>query len=273
MKQFLKTTFFQLCFCFSRIAEMFGHKVGPIVLMYHSVGENDAKLTVTPAVFRAQMEYLRDYRSIVSMQDILLFLDGKKSLPKNAVSVTIDDGYLDTYREAFPILKEFKIPFTLFLTTNLEELKPLKYFPRPTWDQLREMSAVGLMSVGLHGHNHLRIDEIAGDSALLDKELKYSATLITKEIGKAPEVYAYAFGARDPRIPPYLKNIGLGAGFSITDGVLAPSHHHFALPRVQIDRTMSFRLFTFRTTGAVEIASHIKQNLRRWGLRLWKRSP
>jgi peptidoglycan/xylan/chitin deacetylase (PgdA/CDA1 family) len=262
MKQLFKTIFFQFCLCLSRVAEFFGHKVGPIVLMYHSVGENDAKLTVSPHAFRGQMEYIRDHRSVVSMEDILCFLDGKKSLPKNAVAVTIDDGYLDTYREAFPILKEFKIPFTLFLTTNLSEMKPLANLSRPTWDQLREMSAVGLMTVGLHGHNHLHVNEIAGDRALLDRELKDSALLIEKEIGKAPRVYAYAFGARDPRIPPYLKEIGVEAGFGITDGILTPSHDHYALPRVQIDRTMTFRLFALRTTGAVEIAQKLKKLLR-----------
>lgn len=262
MKQLFKTAFFQFCFALSRVTQFFGHRVGPIVLMYHSVGENDAKLTVTPQVFRAQMEYIRDHRSIINMEDILLFLDGKKSLPKNAVSVTIDDGYLDTYREAFPILKEFKIPFTLFLTTNLTELKPLGNFPRPTWDQLREMSAVGLMTIGLHGHDHLHINEIADDKALLDKELKDSASIIEKEIGKPPKVYAYAFGARDPRIPSYLKEIGVEAGFGITDGILTPISDCYALPRVQIDRTMSFRLFQLRTSGAIEIAQKLKKLFR-----------
>jgi peptidoglycan/xylan/chitin deacetylase (PgdA/CDA1 family) len=196
------------------------------------------------------------------MEDIFAFLREEKPLPRNSVAISIDDGYLDTYREAFPILKEFKVPFTLFLTTNLEELPPLGNFPRPTWDQLREMSAVGLMTVGLHGHDHLHINEIAGDRALLDKELKDSSALIAREIGKLPTVYAYAFGARDPRIPPYLKEIGVEAGFGITDGVLDASQDRYALPRVQIDRTMSFRLFQHRTTGAVKIAQKIKKLLR-----------
>jgi peptidoglycan/xylan/chitin deacetylase (PgdA/CDA1 family) len=241
--------------------------------MYHAVNMDGGRLSVPPAVFRAQMEFLREHRSIVSMEDIIQFMDGGKSLPRDAVSVTIDDGYLDTYREAFPILKEFRIPFTLFLTTDLRPLPELSNLPRPTWDQVKEMTAVGLATVGLHGHKHLHVANIAGDEQALERELGDPTKLIKSEVGVYPKVYAYAFGARDVRIPAYLQRIGITLGFGITDGTISRSRDRYALPRVQIDNTMSMRLFQYRTTGAVEITFLIKRNLRRWSSRIWKRSP
>jgi len=229
--------------------------------MYHTVNSTGSILNVTPETFRAQMAFLIAHRSIVSMQDILDFLEGEKELPTDAVSVSIDDGYLDTYQAAFPILKEFRIPFTLFLTTNLDVMPDRGGLPRISWDQVREMSAIGLATIGIHGHEHLHVGDVAGDTALLDKELGAPATLIEKETRKSPRVYAYAFGARDNRVPPYLRSLGIQAGFGITDGVITSSKDRYALPRVQIDSTMSSRIFAYRTSGAVEIAMLIKRLL------------
>jgi peptidoglycan/xylan/chitin deacetylase (PgdA/CDA1 family) len=261
MRNALKTMFYGFCALIARVMSLFRKDFGPVVLMYHAVNTEGGKLSVSPEVFRTQMRFLKEHRSVVSMEDIVDALDGKKTLPKNAVAVTIDDGYLDTYREAFPILKEFRIPFTLFLTTNLSVLPALANLPRPTWDQVREMTAVGLASVGLHGHDHLHITDIAGDTQVLDKELGDSARLIEKEIGSSPKFYAYAFGAREKRAPAYLARIGITAAFGITDGTVTLSRDRFALPRVQIDRTMGERQFIYRTTGAVEVAFLIKRNL------------
>jgi len=273
MKQFFKTWYFSFCYGLSLLLSFFGRKDGPVVLMYHAVNIEGGKLSVSPETFREQMKFLHEERSVVGMEDLLLFLNREKELTRRSVVVTIDDGYLDTYREAFPILKEFKIPFTLFLTTELRVMPELANLPRPTWDQLREMSAVGIATIGLHGHEHLHVGDIAGNPALLDKELGEPAMLIEKEIGKPPRVYAYAFGARDSRIPAYLQRIGITAAFGITDGTVTPSKDRYALPRVQIDSTMSERLFRYRTTSAVEVASLMKRNLRRWTSPLWKKSP
>jgi peptidoglycan/xylan/chitin deacetylase (PgdA/CDA1 family) len=263
MKGTIKTFYFGLCAFIARVIALFGWSGGPVVLMYHAINIEGGKLSVSPDVFHRHMEFLRTHRTLVSLGDVLSHYRGEKILPANAVAVSIDDGYLDTYREAFPILKEFKIPFTLFLTTDLRVMSVLANLPRPTWDQIREMSAVGLMTLGLHGHQHLHVTEIGGDTEALDRELKFSVETITKETGKTLSLYAYAFGARDLRIPLYLKTIGIEAAFGITDGVVGKKRDIYAFPRVQIDRTMSPRLFRYRTTPGVEIAFLLKQFLRK----------
>jgi peptidoglycan/xylan/chitin deacetylase (PgdA/CDA1 family) len=237
--------------------------------MYHSVSDDASKLTVRPEVFERQMRFLSTSRAPVSMESVVNLVSGKGRVPKNAVHVSIDDGYLDTYTEAFPILQKYKIPFTLFLTTDLRSLEKLKNLPRPTWEQLRSMLASGLMEIGLHGHTHADVRTIAGDRASLDQELRESVFLVERELGVRPRAYAYAFGARDARIPPYLREIGIPLCFSITDGLIYANSPTEALRRVQIDSTMGFGLFRLRTTGAVDVAFRLKRNLGR--LAYWRR--
>jgi len=97
------------------------------VLAYHRVMPTDALdaypfdpelISATPAQFEWQMDYIRRHLKPVSLKDVLAHLDGERALPTGAVAVTFDDGFGDTYRYAFPILKRYAIPATIFLATG-----------------------------------------------------------------------------------------------------------------------------------------------------------
>lgn len=97
------------------------------ILAYHRVMPTDALdgypfdpelISATPTQFESQMLYLRRHMNPVALSDLQAHLAGKASLPPAAVAVTFDDGFTDTYRYAFPILKRYSIPATLFLTTG-----------------------------------------------------------------------------------------------------------------------------------------------------------
>lgn len=97
------------------------------ILAYHRVMPTDALsaypfdpelISATPAQFESQMAYVRRYASPVSLDQIRAHLDGEANLPPRAVAVTFDDGFGDTYRYAFPILKRHAIPATVFVATG-----------------------------------------------------------------------------------------------------------------------------------------------------------
>ena len=95
-----------------------------LVLMYHRVGEpltDVHELSVSPALFGAQMEHLRRNFAPMPLLDLVAAArDGR--LPPRAVAVTFDDGYLDNLTHACPILADLRIPATLFVTSGgLEE--------------------------------------------------------------------------------------------------------------------------------------------------------
>jgi peptidoglycan/xylan/chitin deacetylase (PgdA/CDA1 family) len=97
------------------------------ILAYHRVLPTDALesypfdrelISATPAQFESQMLYLRRHMHPVPLSAVLAHLEGSSVLPPAAVAVTFDDGFADTYRYAFPILKRYAIPATVFLTTG-----------------------------------------------------------------------------------------------------------------------------------------------------------
>lgn len=75
-------------------------------------------ISATPQDFDRQMHYLAKWFHVVSLKDVVDWLDGRKSLPPYAALITFDDGYLDNYTSAFPILRKYNFPALIFLTTE-----------------------------------------------------------------------------------------------------------------------------------------------------------
>jgi hypothetical protein len=91
-----------------------------IVLCYHRFEDKPKDtLAINPADFEAQMQALKDSGIIViSMEDFLAWRRGEKAIPEKAAIISIDDGYLSGYNVAWPILKKFGYPFTMFIYTD-----------------------------------------------------------------------------------------------------------------------------------------------------------
>jgi peptidoglycan/xylan/chitin deacetylase (PgdA/CDA1 family) len=96
------------------------------VVNYHRIENPDRNafdsfkpnVSATPDDFDRQMDYLAKWFHVVSVRDIVQWLDGKKDLPPYAALITFDDGYLDNYTHAFPILRAHNFPALIFLTTG-----------------------------------------------------------------------------------------------------------------------------------------------------------
>jgi peptidoglycan/xylan/chitin deacetylase (PgdA/CDA1 family) len=93
------------------------------ILMYHRFSAADEVLKQPVNIFSKQLEYLKKNYTILSLDKICEYLINGTNLPKNTASITIDDGYSDVYHIAFPILKKFQIPATVFLATDFIEHK------------------------------------------------------------------------------------------------------------------------------------------------------
>jgi peptidoglycan/xylan/chitin deacetylase (PgdA/CDA1 family) len=75
-------------------------------------------VSATPDDFRAQMEYVATHFNAVTFRDVLRAADGEIALPSRPIIITFDDGYLDNYTHAFPILRELGLPATIFVATG-----------------------------------------------------------------------------------------------------------------------------------------------------------
>ena len=132
------------------------HSAQVIVLGYHrfvdKVRHPDTE--ITPAEFEAQMQALKDQGiAVISMDDFLAWRHEQKSLPSRCAIITIDDGYNVGYTVAWPILKNFGYPFTMFIYTDYVRGGPKSGGGSITWEQLAEMRDAGV-SIQSHTVSH-----------------------------------------------------------------------------------------------------------------------
>ncbi|MBL8327333.1 MAG: polysaccharide deacetylase family protein [Rubrivivax sp.] len=108
----------------ARLDRRFAAHEGFIALMYHSIPdaarENcvDAAGAIPAQLFERQLQQLQARCTVISLRDALRYLDGEAGLPRRAVVLTFDDGYLDNLEVAAPLLRKYGMPATLFLATG-----------------------------------------------------------------------------------------------------------------------------------------------------------
>lgn len=136
-----------------------------IVLAYHRVlqrsqaGGVDPGMWVDSAVFADHLDYLSESFELVSLDAFGDWIAGKTSFRRPPCVLTFDDGWLDNYLNAFPLLKRFKAPATIFLATQ-QVGQP----DRLTWAQAREMEGHGIR-FGSHTATHAVMTTVNRDTA------------------------------------------------------------------------------------------------------------
>jgi len=94
-------------------------KKGIIFIAYHDISNRDyLYLQISPELFERHIKYLLRNYKIISLSEALRMLNNLHPINDNYVVITFDDGYKGVYTEAYPILKKYNIPFTVFLTTE-----------------------------------------------------------------------------------------------------------------------------------------------------------
>lgn len=178
------------------------HQQRLIVLLYHRVSDElRDSLTVGIEQFDAQMEWLSGHHTVVSITDIV-----HGNVPRNTtrpvIAVTFDDGYLDNYEHAVPILLRHQVPAAFFVSTGLigtndgfaHDLKKLgKPLPTMNWEQLRHMHDLGFV-IGSHTVTHL--DCGSADLETVRRELIQSRDSLRQTLGLEEVIFAYPFGGR-----------------------------------------------------------------------------
>lgn len=168
---------------------------GPRLLVYHQIDAGlGREMEVTLAAFESQIAWLRSNTEIVSLEEAW----SRRAEPDaDRLSVlTFDDGYDDMVRLALPILQKYELPFTLYLTTHPTEsgeaLFPGGQAEPCTWDQVEQMAATGLMTLGAHTHRHPDMRGVTAEEALDD--LGRSNELIEQRMGVVPRHFCYPYG-------------------------------------------------------------------------------
>ncbi len=172
------------------------------VLLYHRVCD-DARdnLSVGVAQFERQMRLLRKHCNVLSIEQVLASERLQRSR-RPVVAVSFDDGYLDNYLNAAPILRRHRVPCSFYVSTGLvgsercfphDQRRGNAPIPTMSWEQLREMQTWGY-TIGSHTVNH--IDCVAEPEATVRQELLQSRADLKRELGRLDPIFAYPYGGR-----------------------------------------------------------------------------
>ena len=213
-----------------------GYQTVPVI-SYHKFSKiKSDRTTVLMDDFEKQMQYLKENEiRVLTMDEFFDFLDFKRSIPKKSVVITIDDDWRSARDIAYPILKKYGYPATLFLYTDSVS--------ENSWNILQEMSRNGL-DIQCHTKTHRRLDRKNGSESFqeyfewLKREMAVSAELISRRMNKRVKYLAYPYGDTNPLVIAVARKLGYRGAFTAKRGANPSLSHHY-----QINRSMIYGHF------------------------------
>lgn len=205
-----------------------------VVLQYHHVSDKTPKATsISPEVFEQHLQYLKAQNyQILAMPKLESMLRKGEKLPDKTAVITFDDGYTSVYAAAYPLLKKYDWPFTVFINTKAHDEKSHLYM---SWEQLRTMAKNGA-TIANHTDSHPHLirqqgyEEHKAWEDRREQEITFAQKRIEKEIGQNYKIFAYPYGEYDKALQQRLKSLGYIA-FGQQSGPIADSDSLQALPR------------------------------------------
>lgn len=199
------------------------------ILLYHSVSDEnpeDNRYAVSMADFKDQMERLRYWGySTVTIKQLVDHINKGSDLPRRPVVISFDDGYLDVYENAFPIMERYGFTGTVYIVANrLESVGFLQV------EQLKELIDNG-WDVGSHSMTHT---ELTQNHALVRQEILQSRLDLENALGIKIFSFAYPFGSLDWYISYKVYDYGYRAGVAVGNLVTHSSGTIYNLSRREI---------------------------------------
>lgn len=218
-----------------------------VVLCYHAFNSKlKSPYSVDSKTFKQQMEYLKNNNyTVIPLSQLVDFLQGKGTVTEKSVVITIDDGYTSVYANAYPILKKYAYPFTMFIYTDFINSAGHDAL---TWKQLEEMSKNGV-DIQCHSKSHAFLTKKPGKieekyKEMLIRELKQPKELIEEKLKNPVRFFAYPYGAFDQYVIEIAKETGYEACLTSNNGNNDKSTDCYAINRRIITSNMSIETFS-----------------------------
>jgi peptidoglycan/xylan/chitin deacetylase (PgdA/CDA1 family) len=202
------------------------------VLMYHSfqVEEDRSTPYVSPGIFAHQMEFLSKNRyNVVNLDKVISYMTGKEKMPAKTVAITADDGCYNFYMNAYPVLKKYNLPATVFVITD--KIGAVGYLG---WKELREMSDSKLITIGSHTRSHPWIPSVSVESEKLWDELAGSRDILEKGLGKSVDYICYPNGGFNDLTKETAKKAGYKGAFTTNPSKKSAINDIYAIRRIKM---------------------------------------
>jgi peptidoglycan/xylan/chitin deacetylase (PgdA/CDA1 family) len=228
------------------------------ILTYHRVDRLPAydQLTVSPARFARQMAYLAGHCRLLALGQAVEELGTGRPV-RDGVVVTFDDGYRDNLEHALPVLREHRIPATIFVTAAFgDQSQRHPRYPGGTgrlhldWEELRALAREPLVTVGSHALTHPHLSRLAPEAAR--EEIAASGERIARELGRPVEFFCYPSGDFGAREVAMVRAAGYRAAVSVAPGANRPGTPLFELRRTEVTDRDEGRDLHAKLSGAYD---------------------
>jgi len=203
-------------------------KKGVIALMYHRFDENKYPSTnIKKEIFLQHLQEIENLKiEFITLEKFKKVI--KTRINENYLLLTIDDAFESFYINAWPILKNKKIPFILFVSTR--EIGKYGYM---TWDQIKEIASSNLVTIGNHSHSHEYL--IDWENNEIKSDLNTSIKIFKRELGYSPKIFSYPFGEYSTDLKKIVNDLNFEFAFGQHSGVIDPTKDFLELPRFPIN--------------------------------------
>lgn len=193
-------------------------------------------MMVKKETFEQQMRYLKEnHYSVITLNEFFDFLEFRRQIPKKSVVITFDDGWQGVYSIAYPILKKYGFPATLFVYTDLinGNRKTL------SWTEVAELDKAGV-DVQCHTKTHRNLIKIQDQESLemyvsdIKNEISQSSRIIREKLNKDVKYLAYPYGDTNNLVIAFLKQAGYRGAFTVKRQANPFFTDHFTLNRSMI---------------------------------------
>lgn len=165
------------------------------ILLYHQIPINKSNrenyyMCTTAEQFEKQITGLKDLGyTFITYEDLIKYNNNEIALPEYVVLLSFDDGYLDNYENAFPIIKKYNIPISIFVIDNCVGANG--YF---SWEQAKEMEKSGLVHIYTHGKVHIPYGNESAE--IVSDYIPYAHSHLENELEHTTsKVFAYPYGS------------------------------------------------------------------------------
>jgi len=227
------------------------------VLMYHQVCEDGtfepSEFIVSASTFRRQLHYMAEHGFSTPRISELLGQSWNSQDARKPVLLTFDDGYLNNYQVAFPILQEFGFTALISLvadprvrTNSWDAVKGIVEAPLMTPQHIREMAAHGI-EFASHSYGHKSLPSLNDDQLMV--EVVRSKETIEDLLGKKVEAMVYPYGDVDALVKRVVREAGYQCAFATHSGPLDFYGDLFEIRRMLIENNADVLYLRWMLSG------------------------
>jgi peptidoglycan/xylan/chitin deacetylase (PgdA/CDA1 family) len=214
-----------------------------IVVAFHRIQDTERSegLTIGVRMFERYCRFFQRHFRVIPLHELVEKLERGMTLNRE-LAITFDDGYLDNYDNAAPVLEKLSLPATFFLVTRWIGTDVVPWWDEAegvrhrwmNWDQVRSLHRRGF-EIGAHTRTHVDLGSV--DNGEAHEEILGARRELEEQLGASVELFAYPYGRPDNLVDS-TRDLVRDAGFrcccSCFGGVVARGTDPFHLTRVPI---------------------------------------